>query len=156
MSPAPDFDPAGERHALPTYPWGWARICDPDLATRTQLAQMGLRPGGQEPAAELRWRSRRATRNGGVRTALLYRISRAKPKRPMTPAKARALARALRARRYCPTCRRHYRYCMPTSLGQCPNCEYRTDPEPWELEDRHVETQEHQAQPARRAAAEPV
>ncbi|GAA3759627.1 hypothetical protein HDA32_004730 [Spinactinospora alkalitolerans] len=127
------LDPDGERHGIPTYPWGWARVFDPDLATRKQLAALGLRPGGQEPAAQLMWRSRRGT--AGVRTAALYRLSLAKPKRPMTAARARALAAALRARRTCSTCRLTFVYCLPTSLGQCPNCEHGTTPEAWELEE---------------------
>ncbi|CAM3656265.1 hypothetical protein GCM10009799_47530 [Nocardiopsis rhodophaea] len=134
MSAARFLDPAGERYGVPTYPWGWAFVFDPDLATRKQLAARGLRPGGQQVAAQLMWRSRKARRSGGIRTAALFRISLAKPKLPMTPARSRALAAALRARRTCPTCHLVFTYCMPTSLGQCPNCVYGYTPEPWELE----------------------
>ncbi|MBB4929188.1 hypothetical protein F4561_005610 [Lipingzhangella halophila] len=133
MSPARFLDPTGQRYGIPTYPWGWAFTFDADLATRTQLAALGLRPNGQEAAAQLMWRSRRAG-HSGVRTALLYRISRAKPKRPMTPGRERAVALALRARRTCPTCGLVFNYCIPTSLGQCPNCAYGLTPETWELE----------------------
>ncbi|WP_393916762.1 RRQRL motif-containing zinc-binding protein [Halostreptopolyspora alba] len=136
MSPARFLDPEGARYGLPTYPWGWARVYDPDLATRDQLAEKGLRPGGQDPVAQLMWRSRRTgARGGGVRTAWLYRISLAAPKRTMTPARRRSIAAALRARRRCATCERVYRYCIPTSLGECPNCFYDTEPEQWELDD---------------------
>lgn len=48
----------------PTYPW---RLAPDGYATRTQLRAMGLRPGGQEIAAQLMWRSRLA--RGGVRAA---------------------------------------------------------------------------------------
>lgn len=130
---APAFlDPDGSRYGLPTFPWGWTRVFDADLATRKQLAAMGLRPGTTEPIAQLMWRSRRA--KDGVRTAALYRISQAKPKLPMTSGRARALAAAMRARRTCPTCRQVFIYCIPTSLGQCPSCHQGQSPEAWELE----------------------
>ncbi len=128
------LDPYGQRYGLPTYPWGLAWILDEDLATRKQLAAMGLRPAGQEPAAQLMWRSRR-TKGGHPRTALLYRISLARPKREPSPAVLASLHRALRARRTCPTCHLVFVYCMPTSLGECPNCVDGTTPETWELED---------------------
>ncbi|WP_405464844.1 hypothetical protein OG333_27740 [Streptomyces anulatus] len=72
------------------YRWHLA----PDgLATRRQLRALGLRPGGQDVVAELH--------------------------RPMTPARADALAAAMRARRTCPTCRTDAGYCIPRSLGMC-------------------------------------
>ncbi|MFC3997966.1 RRQRL motif-containing zinc-binding protein [Nocardiopsis sediminis] len=126
------LDPTGEKYGLPTYPWGAAWVLDDDLATRKQLAAMGLRPAGQEPAAQLMWGSRRG-KGRRVRTALLYRISLSKPKLPMTRARARSLAAAMRARHTCPSCHLVFMYCIPTSLGQCPNCEYDTVPEDWEL-----------------------
>ncbi|GAB3214280.1 hypothetical protein GCM10027294_53380 [Marinactinospora endophytica] len=114
------LDPAGERHHLPTWPWGYA----PDhLATRSQLREMGLRPGGQDPAGQIMWRSRRAGHTGGVRSAALYRIDLAVPVRPMTPARERALARALLARHTCRTCGVVWDCCLPTSMGgHCPPC----------------------------------
>ncbi|ARZ68738.1 hypothetical protein SMD11_3094 [Streptomyces albireticuli] len=46
------YDPTGARHGIPTYPWSLA----PDgLATRRQLRDQGLRPGGQEIAAQVMW-----------------------------------------------------------------------------------------------------
>lgn len=123
MSPARFLDPDGAEYGLPTYPWGWARVFDPDLATRGQLAARGLRPGGQEPVAQLMWRSRRSQHPNRVRVALLYRISRAKPKRPLTPAKELALARALLARHRCRLCAELFPHCLPTSTGGvCPPC----------------------------------
>ncbi|MBW8088500.1 hypothetical protein IGW14_10750 [Streptomyces hygroscopicus subsp. hygroscopicus] len=103
--------------ALPVYRWHLA----PDgLATRRQLRAMNLRPGGQDVVAELQ----RPRRGGGPLVAYLYRIDRAKPVRPMTPAKWAALAKANTARRTCPTCRRDAGYVIPTSLGACVPCAY--------------------------------
>ncbi|TQE23563.1 hypothetical protein Sipo8835_34680 [Streptomyces ipomoeae] len=111
------FDPTGARHGIPTYPWR----CAPDgLATRRQLRARGLRPGGQPVAAQiLRPRYRR-----GPLVAYLYRLDKAKPVRPMTPAKRRALACAMRARRTCPQCRTEADYVIPASLGVCVPCAY--------------------------------
>jgi hypothetical protein len=116
------YDPTGARHGIPTFPYR----CAPDgYATRAQLRAAGLRPGGQPVAAQLMWRSRKA--RGVVRTAYLYRVDLAAPVRPMTPAKRRALAAAMRARRTCPTCRRDVGYVIPTSLGCCVPCAYPTE-----------------------------
>ncbi|MFD7920523.1 RRQRL motif-containing zinc-binding protein [Streptomyces sp. NPDC059740] len=111
------YDPTGARYGTPTYPY---RLAPDGLATRRQLRAAGLRPGGQPVVAQLMWRSRRSTT--GVRTAHLYRIDRAAPVRPMTPAKWAALAAALRARRTCPTCGLDRGYTIPTSLGCCVPC----------------------------------
>lgn len=114
------FDPTGARHGIPTYPWR----CAPDgLATRRQLRARGLRPGGQPVAAQiLRPRYRR-----GPLVAYLYRLDKAKPVRPMTPAKRRALACAMLARRTCPQCRTDAGYVIPASLGVCVPCAYPDD-----------------------------
>ncbi|MGW2326387.1 RRQRL motif-containing zinc-binding protein [Streptomyces sp. NPDC001700] len=114
------FDPSGARHGIPTYPWRYA----PDgLATRRQLRARGLRPGGQPVAAQiLRPRYRR-----GPLVAYLYRLDKAKPVRPMTPAKRRALACAMLARRTCPQCRTDAGYVIPASLGVCVPCAYPED-----------------------------
>lgn len=116
------FDPTGARHGIPTYPWRYA----PDgLATRRQLRARGLRPGGQPIAAQvLRPRYRR-----GPLVAYLYRLDKAKPVRPMTKAKRRALACAMRARRTCPQCRMDAGYVIPVSLGVCVPCAYPDDQE---------------------------
>ncbi|MEW1725245.1 RRQRL motif-containing zinc-binding protein [Streptomyces sp. NPDC093109] len=79
-----------------------------------------LRPGGQEVAAQILWRSRRD--RTGIRAAYLYRIDRALPVRPMTPARRAALAKAMTARRTCPECGRDAGYVIPTSLGMCVPC----------------------------------
>ncbi|MFL1429804.1 MULTISPECIES: RRQRL motif-containing zinc-binding protein [unclassified Nocardiopsis] len=126
------LDPTGARYGLPTYPWGTAWILDDRLATRKQLDAMGLRPGTSYADAQLMWRSRRA-KKGGVRTAALYRIDRARPKEEFTPARERALAAAMRARRTCPTCQQVFVYVIPTSLGECPACHTGETPEAWEL-----------------------
>ncbi|MFD3495407.1 RRQRL motif-containing zinc-binding protein [Streptomyces sp. NPDC058690] len=101
---------------VPDYRW---RMAPEGLATRRQLRAMGLRPGGQDVAAELQ----RPRRRRGPLVAYLYRIDRAKPVRPMTPGRAAALAKAMRARRICPNCRRDAGYCIPWSLGMCVTCD---------------------------------
>lgn len=109
------FDPNGERFGIPTYPWR----CAPDgLATRRQLRIRGLRPGGQDIAAQLL----RPRRRREPLTAYLYRVDLARPVRPMTPAKWRALAKADTARRTCPQCRMDVGYCIPRSHGICGRC----------------------------------
>jgi hypothetical protein len=103
--------------ALPVYRW---RLAPDGLATRRQLRALGLRPGGQDVAAQVeRPRHRR-----GPLVAYLYRIEQAKPVRPMTPAKWAALAKANAARRICPECRRDAGYIIPPSLGTCVSCAY--------------------------------
>jgi hypothetical protein len=119
-------DPEGERYGLPTFPWNGAWNLRPALLTRRQLAAAGLRPGGQEPAAQVMWRSRRARTRDGVRTALLYRIDMAKPRRVPTAAQRAALARALAARMTCRAeaggCGRVREYVIPARLGVCLDC----------------------------------
>src|SRR3712207_9429278 len=81
------YDPTGSRHGLPTFPFHYA----PDgLATRRQLRAAGLRPNGQPVYAQILWRHRTQ-----VRTAHLYRLDLAAPKRLATPAQLAAIARAL-------------------------------------------------------------
>ncbi|MCD0483444.1 hypothetical protein LO771_13790 [Streptacidiphilus sp. ASG 303] len=109
------WDPDGERFGLPTYPW---RMAPEGLATRRQLRAEGLRPGGQDVAAQILWRNRRR----GVRAAYLYRVDLARPVRPMTPARAAALAAAMRARRTCPVCGRDAGYVLPARYGTCLPC----------------------------------
>src|ERR687887_586154 len=103
VNPARFNDPDGQRYGIPTFPWNGAWNIRPGMLTRRQLAEVGLRPGGQEPVAQLMWRSRRARARDGVRIALLYRIDLAMPRREPSAAQRAALARALAARM---TCRR--------------------------------------------------
>ncbi|MBB0243873.1 hypothetical protein FNQ90_07070 [Streptomyces alkaliphilus] len=110
------LDPEGVRHGIPTYPW---RAAPDGLATRRQLRAAGLRPGGQEPVAQV-MRLRRRGRAPLV--GYLYAVERAKPVRPMTPGRAEALAKAMEARRTCPACGRVADYSIPTSLGMCVPC----------------------------------
>ncbi|MEV5170889.1 RRQRL motif-containing zinc-binding protein [Streptomyces flaveolus] len=101
--------------ALPVYRW---RLAPDGYATRRQLRACGLRPGGQEVAAQLE----RPRRRRGPLVAYLYRVELAKPVRPMTSARWAALAKANRARRICPQCLRDAGYVIPTSLGMCVPC----------------------------------
>ncbi|RSS67685.1 RRQRL motif-containing zinc-binding protein [Streptomyces sp. WAC06128] len=106
------YDP--EDGSLPVFRWKQAGHAN--LATRRQLREMGLRPGGQEPVARIECR-------GGRRFAWLYRIDLAKPKLPMTLAKEAALDKAMAARQTCGTCRRRYFHCLPLkTLGSCLEC----------------------------------
>ncbi|MER5727566.1 RRQRL motif-containing zinc-binding protein [Streptomyces sp. NPDC002138] len=105
---------------LPIYPW---RLAPDGLATRRQLRAAGLRPGGQEVIAQVkRGRLRRRPL-----VAYLYRIDLALPVRPMTAAKAAALAKANSARRTCPACRHDAGYVIPAQLGMCVPCAYPDD-----------------------------
>ncbi|WP_406100072.1 RRQRL motif-containing zinc-binding protein [Streptomyces canus] len=117
LTPADCFDPTGERFGIPTFPWS----CAPDgMATRRQLRIRGLRPGGQDIAAQmLRPRRRREPL-----TAYLYRIDLARPVRPMTPARWAALAKANAARRRCPECGADAGYVIPPTLGTCVTCAF--------------------------------
>ena len=97
------FDPDGTRYGIPTF---WWRGAPPGYATRRQLPAAGLRPGGQPIAAQVLWRG-----VGGTRTAYLYRVDLARPKRTATPAQRRAIGAALTARRTCPSAA----WCGPTT-----------------------------------------
>jgi hypothetical protein len=109
------YDPTGTRHGLPTFPYRYA----PDgLATRRQLRAAGLRPNGQPIFAQILWRHRKQ-----VRTAYLYRLDLAAPKRPATPAQLAAVAKALLARRTCWHCGQLRDYYIPRSTGACLICE---------------------------------
>ncbi|MGW2331663.1 RRQRL motif-containing zinc-binding protein [Streptomyces sp. NPDC001700] len=99
--------------ALPVYRW---RQAPTGLATRRQLRERRLRPGGQDPVAVIECR-------GGTRRAWLYQIDRALPIRPMTFAKEVALDKAMAKRQTCPSCARRYHHCLPLkTLGSCLEC----------------------------------
>ncbi|MEU3981439.1 RRQRL motif-containing zinc-binding protein [Streptomyces sp. NPDC026672] len=100
---------------LPVYRW---RLAPDGFATYRQLRALGLRPGGQDVAAQVE----RPRRRRSPLVAYLYRIDLAKPVRPMTPARWAALAKANAARRTCPECRRDAGYVIPAALGACVPC----------------------------------
>jgi hypothetical protein len=107
----------GRHLGLPLLSWG---IAPRDkLATRRQLAALGLRPGGQEPVAYLYFRCRKACR---MVFAELFLIAAAKPKRTATPAQHTALAKANLARRICGTCGRDAGYIVPREHRLCHAC----------------------------------
>jgi hypothetical protein len=110
------YDPTGARYGLPTYPY---RLAPTGLATIRQLRAQGLRPGGQDIAAQILWRR-------GKRCAYLYRVDLAVPKRTATPAQRAAIARALTARRTCPDCEQVKPYYIPRRTRACLDCEPRT------------------------------
>lgn len=104
---------------LPVYRW---RQAPKGLATRRQLRDQRLRPGGQDPVAVIECR-------GGKRKAWLYEIDRALPIRPMTFAKELALDKAMAKRQTCPICGRRYFHCLPLrTLGSCLECYDGTPP----------------------------
>lgn len=92
------------------------------LATRRQLRAMGLRPGGQDPVAVLYFRCRKAAKRV---FANLYLIEQAKPVRPMTPARAAALGKAMAARRTCRQCGETGYAELPKPRRVCEPCRYR-------------------------------
>ncbi|WP_461712054.1 RRQRL motif-containing zinc-binding protein [Streptomyces sp. DSM 41013] len=102
---------------VPVYRW---RLAPDGLATRRQLRTLGLRPGGQDVAAQVE----RPRRHREPLVAYLYRVEQAKPVRPMTPAKRAALAKANAARRVCSECRRDAGYVIPPTLGMCTPCAF--------------------------------
>ncbi|MFD8396460.1 RRQRL motif-containing zinc-binding protein [Streptomyces sp. NPDC059680] len=106
--------------SVPVYRW---RLAPEGLATLRQLRARGLRPGGQDVAAQVE----RPRRRRGPLIAYLYSIEQAKPVRPMTPAKWASLAKANAARRRCPQCGRDAGYVIPPSLGTCVSCAYREE-----------------------------
>jgi len=110
----------GQRFGLPSFRF---RCAPTGLATRRQLRAAGLCPGRQAPVAVLTWRR-------GRRWAWLYRLDLARPQRPPSPARLRALDNAMAARRRCHTCQRDAGYCVPTSTRRCWPCELTTLPPP--------------------------
>ncbi len=108
------YDPEGTRYGIPTYPYRWA---PKGLLTRRQLRVRGLRPGGQDIAAQIIWK-----RKGRTRVAYLYESAKANPKRKATPAQLVAIQAALRARRICRTCGKEKDYYIPLSRGECNDC----------------------------------
>lgn len=106
-------DPEGTRYGIPTYGWHTA----PDgLATRRQLRALGLCPGRQPIAGQVRWRGVRR-RGTNERVAYLYRIDLARPKRDPSPAQLAAVARATAARRTCRKCQTDYGHRLPEAWG---------------------------------------
>ncbi|WP_214369778.1 RRQRL motif-containing zinc-binding protein [Pseudonocardia sp. H11422] len=97
---------------LPTFRWGWV---PEGLATRRQLRALGLRPGGQDPVAQIKWRR-------GRRWAGLYRVDLAMPRRTPTAAQLAAVGAALAARRRCVGCGRDAGYVVPRVERLCGDC----------------------------------
>ncbi len=60
------WDPEGAEYGIPTYP---RRLAPEGLATRRQLRARGLRPGGQDVAAQILWYGRRPPGEGPARCA---------------------------------------------------------------------------------------
>ena len=108
------YDPDGERYGLPTYPYHWA----PDgLLTIRQLRAKGLRPGGQDIAAQILWRHRKQRASPTSTAKTSPNPNGAPPSNQLA-----AIGKALRARRICPTCGSEKPYCIPRSRGECNDC----------------------------------
>ncbi|WP_327687047.1 RRQRL motif-containing zinc-binding protein [Streptomyces sp. NBC_00467] len=88
-----DVDPYAPTEPEATIPVFRRNQAPAGLATKRQLRGLGLRPGGQDPVAEVETR--------GPKNGLLYEIATAKPVRPMTLAREFALDRAMAARETC-------------------------------------------------------
>ena len=109
------YDPTGADHGgIPTYGW---RMAPDGLATKRQLLALNLTRGRQPLAAQVIW-----MRGGKETVAYLYRIDKARPKRPVTLPQIIALSKALEARRICPQCKQDAGYTIPTSIGRCLSC----------------------------------
>ncbi|ASR00785.1 RRQRL motif-containing zinc-binding protein [Streptomyces sp. 11-1-2] len=110
------WDPEGERHDVPTFPWG---LAPEGTATRDQLVARGLRPRG--PAvAQVMWFSRKSPDE--PRFARLYDAAKATPPKPRSPGQIASLAAAMQARRTCPECGETRSYCLSTRLRVCTPC----------------------------------
>jgi hypothetical protein len=108
------YDPEGTRYGFPTFPY---HAAPGGLATVRQLRADGLRPGGQQPVAQIFWRHRTQRR-----VAYLYHRDLALPKRTATPVQQAAIAKALLARRTCGTCQQVKPYYIPRRFGECLDC----------------------------------
>lgn len=108
----------GSVDGVPLLSWGIERG---RLATRRQLRAMNKRPGGQDPAAVLYFRCRKA---GKTVHANLYLVAKALPVRPMTPARAAALDKAMAARRTCRECGETGWAELPKAHRTCDACLY--------------------------------
>ncbi|WP_020497636.1 RRQRL motif-containing zinc-binding protein [Sciscionella marina] len=120
----------GEYDGLPLLSHGWAPR--ELLATRRQLRELGLRPGGADPVAVLYVRH---AGSGRVNYANLYLIAAAKPVRPMTPARKQALEAALAGRRRCYWCGEDTGRYQPRQAEQrfCDACLFEhCDLDPWD------------------------
>ncbi|MFC0436646.1 RRQRL motif-containing zinc-binding protein [Kutzneria buriramensis] len=112
-------DPAGERHPVPTYPWGKAPI---HLITRRQIRDAGLSPGHPPVAQMLRCRKRHPDR---PLRAWLYDVHLTVDKRVPSPAQLDSIDNANQAWRTCSTCRRDVGYRIPRTppcSGECVDC----------------------------------
>ncbi len=110
------YDPDGRLYGLPTYPWEGA---PEGLATYRQLAAQGLRPGGQDPVAQL-LRPGRGRRDPLI--GYLYRIDQALPRRTVTAAMRAAALVAVEAKKWCGRCRQRLDYIPPQRTGECLDC----------------------------------
>ncbi|GGT08193.1 hypothetical protein GCM10010156_76590 [Planobispora rosea] len=113
------WDPDGERHSIPTYPW---KMAPAHLLTRRQLAARNLTPGRQGVQAQVLWASRCSGHRDGVRAAYLYDVAQARPKRPATVRQLAALERAMAARRRCPQCGTDAGYVLSKYMETCLKC----------------------------------
>lgn len=84
-------DPTGEKYGIPTYFW---KTAPEHLLTRRQLRSVGLRPGGQDIAAQVVI----LRRHRDPLVAHLFDVNQAALKREASPAQREALRKATRER----------------------------------------------------------
>ncbi len=121
------------RYGVMTERWGWQPLCweqnglptwkfahaPAGLLTRRQMRDAGYAPGGAAPVGQVVFhRGRREVR------ALLWDRADLVTKRVPSSAQLVALAKAMAARRWCPSCRADVGYCISTVLGECTDCAF--------------------------------
>jgi DNA polymerase-3 subunit epsilon len=98
--------------------YSWFDQVPPELKTRNQLKELGLRPTGQIKAKVV-WK-----RRGGTGVAYLYDSSEVAPKKDATEAQLTALEKARLARSTCPYCGTVKNFILPKrwSSLDCESC----------------------------------
>ncbi|MFC8201533.1 RRQRL motif-containing zinc-binding protein [Streptomyces sp. NPDC057298] len=109
--------------------------CPDHLATRRQLRDRSVSPGGHDPVGILRYARCRYTPQWSCPPthrgrAYLYNLRLARPKRVPTLAQEWALDRAMAARQTCPICKRRFFTCLSIKLGCCLECHDGTPVDP--------------------------
>lgn len=133
-----------EPSALPAYGWVSDLPADSPLKTKTQLAQLGLKPGGPVRAQIVWQRGRRI-----INVYDLYDVHEAVPKRSLTAAQHAALVKAHRAKRTCTRCQRVQVRPLPQRLcGACIQTRAR-EAERERLRELHIVAQQWLADPVR-------
>ena len=105
--------PTARRYGIPTYPYRWAPKY---LLHRPPAPRPRPAPRRPAPIAQILWRPRHCA--SPTSTAPTSPCPNGRPPPPSSPPSAKALA----ARRTCPTCGTEKPYCIPRSTGECNDC----------------------------------